>query len=310
MPLTYVLPLKWSDDLDRDELARYLERLSTWADEVIVVDGSNDEEFANNARAWGSFVSHLRPDPVFGFLNGKVNGVTTGVLAATHEHVVIADDDVRYDEDALARVAALLEDADLVRPQNYFPPPMPWHATLDTARTLLNRAFGADFPGTFGVRRSFFDAMGGYDGDVLFENLELIRAVERHGGRVVAPLDLYVARLAPTTQRFVSQRVRQAYDDFALPLRMALWLAYVPAMAAVFLRRRSAALGLVAVPVAVAELGRRKAAGRRVFPAAASLCAPLWLAERGVSAWFAVVARARGGVRYGDRRLFRSANPS
>ena len=98
---------------------------------------------------------------------------------------MIADDDVRYDEAALTAVHRLLGRADLVRPQNYFDP-LPWHAWWDTGRTLLNRALGADYPGTLAVRRSTFLAMGGYDPDVLFENLELIRTVRgvrRHRGR-------------------------------------------------------------------------------------------------------------------------------
>jgi hypothetical protein len=74
---------------------------------------------------------------------------------------LIADDDVRYDAAGLDRMRALLDGADLVRPQNYFHP-LPWHARWDTARTLLNRSLGGDYPGTFGVRLSTFRRMGGY----------------------------------------------------------------------------------------------------------------------------------------------------
>jgi hypothetical protein len=150
---------------------------------------------------------------------------------------VIADDDVRYDADALRRLLDRLRESDLVRPQNYFDP-LPWHARWDTARTLLNRSFGADFPGTLGVRRSRFLAMGGYDGDVLFENLELIRTVRADGGQVDSPLDLYVRRPPPSSAHFRGQRVRQAYDDLALPTRMALELALIPAVALGLSRRR------------------------------------------------------------------------
>ena len=120
---------------------------------------------------------------------GKVNGVVTGVRECSHERVVIADDDVRYDAAALRRVVALLDEADLVRPQNYFDP-LPWHARWDTARSLLNRVFTGDpafpvgdFPGTLAVRRSAFLASGAYDGDALFENLELMRTIRAAGGR-------------------------------------------------------------------------------------------------------------------------------
>src|SRR5918911_162822 len=86
---------------------------------------------------------------------------------APDERVVIADDDVRYDEESLARVVDALDRADVVRPQNYFDP-LPWHACLDTARTLLNRISGGDWPGTLAVRRSRLMSTNGYDGNVLF----------------------------------------------------------------------------------------------------------------------------------------------
>ncbi|MCC3281835.1 glycosyltransferase [Arthrobacter caoxuetaonis] len=80
--------------------------------------------------------------------------VLTGIRHARTETLVIADDDVRYTADSFRRVADLLQSADVVRPQNNFSD-LPWHARWDTARSLLNRALGADYPGTLGcgVRR-------------------------------------------------------------------------------------------------------------------------------------------------------------
>ncbi|HYZ82520.1 MAG TPA: glycosyltransferase family 2 protein [Solirubrobacteraceae bacterium] len=298
---SYVLPLRMADGAAREELTRYLTTLAQWCDDVIVVDGSPPGVFAENGRAWGDLVRHVTPDPAHASLMGKVPGVLTGVDLASHERVVIADDDVRYDRPGLARLLELLEGHDLVRPQNFFLT-LPWHARWDTARTLLNRATGADFPGTLGVRRSALREVGGYDGDVLFENLELIRTIDASGGRVATPLDLFVARLPPSASHFWGQRTRQAYDDFGIPARMAVWLSILPAMVVAAARRdpRGPLLG-AAVTVAVAEAGRRRAAGRRVFPGSSALLAPVWVLERGVCAWLAVLQRLRfGGVRYGN----------
>ena len=99
-------------------------------------------------------VRHLPPDADLKFMsNGKVRGVMTGLRRASHETVILADDDVRYTEEGLAQMAAALDRADVVRPQNYFDP-LPWHPRLDTARALINRSTGGDWPGTLGVRRS------------------------------------------------------------------------------------------------------------------------------------------------------------
>ncbi|MFI6512299.1 glycosyltransferase [Streptosporangium sp. NPDC050855] len=307
--MDYVLPLRWDDDGDLDELTEYLRGLGGLVN-VTVVDGSPSPLFERHADRWKGLVRHVPPDADLRFANGKVNGVITGMRLARAEHVVIADDDVRYDEAELARIDALLRTTDLVRPQNYFDP-LPWHARWDTARTLLNRALGADYPGTFGIRRSTFVAMGGYDGDVLFENLELIRTVRAHGGREERPLDLYVRRLPPDPARFWSQRVRQAYDDLAQPARMVLFLAIAPLLVAGLLRRRPRPiLAGAALTVAMAETGRRKAGGRRVFPPVTVLFAPVWVLERATCIWLALASRVvHGGVRYAGRRLRTPAHP-
>lgn len=306
--LTYVLPLRWTDELDRDELTHYLRWLSSVVAEVIVVDGSGPTAFEDGVQAWGAFAKVLRPDADLHFLNGKVDGVTTGIRAASYNKVIIADDDVRYTHEALEQIARSLDEADLVRPQNHFVSKLPWHAYIDGARSLLNRAVGHDFPGTFGVDRDFFLAMGGYDGDVMFENLELIRTVEAAGGRVVSDRGIYAGRLAPGAERYLSQRVRQAYDDFAQPARMVLWLSLVPmSVVAVARRKPRWLLAGASSAIAVAEFGRRRDAGRTRFPALMSLCAPVWLVERALASWGAVVARLRGGVRYGDGRIRKAA---
>lgn len=308
--LSYVLPLRWSDGRGRDELTAYLGSLSRWCAEVIVVDGSPREVFCENARAWSGYARHLAPAAQHACLMGKVAGVRTGVELAAHERVLVADDDVRYEPAALERVARALDHYALVRPQNYFWP-LPWHARWDTARTLLNRAFGADFPGTLAVRRSALLALGGYDGDVMFENLELIRTIRAAGGRVSSPPDLYVRRLPPSASHFWGQRTRQAYDDFAIPARMALWLSLLPCAlaAAVSARGRRVLAGGAIAAVALAERGRRRAGGAAVFPASSCLLAPAWALERGVCAWLALWQRVRfGGVRYGDAVIATAAH--
>jgi hypothetical protein len=313
---SYVLPLRWTEPGPVDELAAYLRTIAPEVSEVLVVDDSPQPLFGRHAEALRGAARHLAPHPDLDFRMGKVNGVVTGVRECSCERVVLADDDVRYDVASLRRTIALLGEADLVRPQNYFDS-LPWHARWDTARSLLNRVFTGDpvfpvgdFPGTLAVRRSTFLAIGGYDGDALFENLELMRTVRAAGGTVTTPLDLYVARQPPSTEHFLSQRVRQAYDDFAMPARLAGFLAVAPLAATSAARGRWTLLAAAALgAIGAAELGRRRAGGVERFPPSGSLLAPAWVAERAICSWLALAARARGGVRYGDGRLRHSSTP-
>jgi len=300
----YVLPLRCCHGEDLADLDAYLTSISPWID-VTVVDGSPQTLFQRNHERWSTFLRHIPPEPWPG-RNGKVAGVVAGVRHARHEAVILADDDVRWDRAAARRALTLLDDADLVRPQNYFAP-LPWHARWDTARSLLNRAFGTDYPGTYVLRRGAFLRMGGYDGDVLFENLELSRTIRAAGGVEVRARSVFVARRPPSTGHFFGQRVRQAYDDFAQPGRLALECSLLPALVVLLGRRprnlRACLTGITALAIGLAEVGRRREGGRTVFPAPAALWAPCWLLERAVCAWLAVGYRLTGGVPYGGQRL-------
>jgi hypothetical protein len=304
----YLLPLRWQDGQQGlGELTGYLRQIARHCD-VVVVDGSPEPVFARHDRAWDGVAWHIRPDQALASRNGKVSGVITGIQSIAAERVVIADDDVRYDEQALSRILTLLDRCDLVIPQNYFDP-LPWHAAWDSARSLVNRALGTDYPGTVAVRRQAFVAAGCYDGDVLFENLELMRTLQAAGARISLAPDLFVRRLPPGTRQFLGQRIRQAYDSLAQPPRLAAELALLPAALLAARSRGPWALATaVTAAVAMAETGRRRHGGTAVFPGVAALLAPAWLAERGACSWLAVALRLRGGIRYGGRRITRAAH--
>ena len=316
----YILPLRWTDDSDLPDLATYLRRLTGWI-AVTVVDGSAPDLFEHHCRVFPPAVRHLRPMAETGSArpgeagvgragNGKVAGVMTGVRVSTADLLVIADDDVRYTRESLAAVVQHLSSADVVRPQNYYDR-LPWHARWDTARTLINRAWSADFPGTLALRRSTLVAAQGYDG-VLFENLELIRTIKAAGGCEKVVPDLFVARRPPKARHFLKQRVRHAYDDFAQPRRLGAELALLPAiLAAARLPGRlrvSALLSLAAASAVAAGIGRRRHRGAAVFPFNTVWFAPLWTVERAACIWIALGLRLSGGMPYAGSRIKTAAH--
>jgi hypothetical protein len=309
--ISCVVPVRCDDRCEgHDGLCRTLERLREVGVDVVVVDGSRGVAAEQTHRRVFVGVRRL-PIEIDPGVNGKVRAVHIGVAAALHERVVIADDDVLFEPSLLERVARLLDGSDLVVPQNYFAEPWRWHTYWDTARTLLNRAFGHDYPGTLAVRRSMFLEMGGYDESALFENLELIRTVRAAGGQVCWASDLFVPRAGPTTSAFLRQRVRQAYDDLGQPLRLVCELSLLPLIAWGLLRHRRALGAAAAGAVMLAERGRRRHGGRQVFPFRASLAAPLWVAERASCVWVAVWLRGiKGGVLYRGSRLRKAASPA
>ena len=124
-------------------------------------------------------------------------------------------------------------------------------------------------------------------------------------------LDLLVIRRPPSVRHFFSQRTRQAYNEWARPIRFSAQLALLPL--AIWLSRTEglrAFLVLVIFSVGAAEVGRRKGSGSRVLPSTSALWAPAWLGERAITAWIALFTRLLlGGVRYRDTRLKQAATP-
>ncbi|MGH2680142.1 MAG: glycosyltransferase [Actinomycetota bacterium] len=308
--LTYLLPVRSRPgDDETDELTDYVAWLSERT-HLVIVDGSEPATFLRHRDRWARFATHVPPAQDIRCANGKVRGVLTGLRLAEDERVVIADDDVRYDDSSLEQMGQLLHDADLVRPQNFFEP-IPWHARWDTARILVNRAIGSDYPGTLGVRRSLLRSTDGYDGDVLFENLELIRTVRAGGGRVVDAPTLFVRRRPPTLARFLEQRPRQAYDDWAQPARLGAFLLAGPALVRLARRWPPGLLAAAGAAVLLAEVGRIRHRGQEVFDRVSPLFAPVWIVERSALAWLAVGRRLLGGGSpYAGSVIRRAATPS
>lgn len=305
---TYLFPIKAGsiEPQKIEELRHYWTKLNRLGCEVLVVDGSEEEIFRHHEKAWTN-CRHIGVDPRYTFLNGKVNGLITGVLAAGHELIIMGDDDIRYEPEDIQRMLDGLGEYDLVKPQNYFDP-NPFWTRIDTGRILLNRAYfpEGDFPGTFGFRRSVFLAAWPYDGDVLFDNEEVVKHLQNRGARILFDRDFFIRRLPPNLNKWIEQRPRQAYEDFIMKKRTAFFLSCLPALGLLgALKGKKAAgmLGLVIAGFSVlkAQKGRNKKVAR-YLPAYTPFYAPLWVLERSLSIYLALYWKiAKGGYPFGDR---------
>lgn len=272
--------------------------------ELLVIDGSPNDIFEKHDEFWRDLCRHERVNPRFQFLNDKVNGVLTGVELATHEKIVLADDDIRYRKIDIERVAELLDKFEVVRPQNFLSP-LPFWAKMEAARMLINRATlpAADYPGTCAFRRSTMLSAGEYDGDVLFDNEELVRHFARVGANICYANDLFVRKRPPRFRKWLEQRPRQAYEDFGLRSKTILFAALLPlAMVAAIIDWRC--FSILSLSILLAFAGWLRGNARKYFPLHVCLFAPLWVIERTISTyaafwWFV----RRGGYPFGDRIL-------
>ncbi|HEX8560790.1 MAG TPA: glycosyltransferase family 2 protein [Pyrinomonadaceae bacterium] len=310
-PCTYLLTIRRVrfDAREAEGFARYFRLLAESGCEVLVVDGSPREVFAAHAGAWRGACRHAPVDPQYKYLNGKVNGVHTGMALAAHERVILADDDIRYTPADVRRMSRLLGEYEMVRPQNYLSPLPPW-ARTEAARMLINRAWlrEGDYPGTLGVRRDAMARVGHYDGDVLFDNEEIVRHFRARGARIAYARDFFLLKRPPSFRKWVEQRPRQAYEDFVMRAKTFFFAALPFALAGAWLASgwRGALASAACVAAGSALLAARGLGdgARRFFPAWVCAYAPLWVAERTLSTYWAFYWRvARGGYPFGDKLL-------
>jgi len=309
---TYLLPIRRGifSGAETAELADYFRTLNDAGCDVLVIDGSPREIFEQHAAAWRSVAQHEPVDRSFGYLNDKVNGIHTGVRLARSEKIVLADDDIRYGPAEIERVCELLDKFEVVRPQNFLSP-LPWWGRMEAARMLINRATlrTGDYPGTCAFRRSAMLRVGPYDGDVLFDNEEIIRHFAKAGATVNYAANLFVRKRPPTFRKWIEQRPRQAYEDFGLRGKTALFLS-LPIFAtwigvALGWKGFLAYLLMVSIAgVALAVAGRSRGPASRHFPLSVCFFAPLWIFERSASTYWALYWHfSRGGYPFGDKIL-------
>ena len=310
----YVLPIRRTrfKSGEATSLRVYVDTLKEAGCEVIVADGSAPGVFDQYTGVLGASCRHVRVDRRFGYLNDKVNGIYTGVELASFDRIILADDDIRYNAENIRDLLRLLDDNDVVRPQNFLHP-LPWWAKLETARMLINRAVlpAADYPGTCAFRRPRMLAAGRYDGDVLFDNEEIIRHLAQDGCRVAYANDLFVQKCPPTFSKWTEQRPRQAYEDFGMRLKTALFFLLLPLSFLVGIRFGTPGVAIFFLALSffaglIAARGRARGKARRFFPAHCCLFAGFWMLERTLSTYWALYwYLTRGGYPFGGRILSR-----
>jgi hypothetical protein len=277
---SYVVVIDGESVGDLREFAAYLSDLGVARCDVVIVDESPEHTFARHRRILCWVGRHIAPRPRHRDALGGIDPVSVALDVAGCEKVVVADPAVRYGAQALDDLCAMLDTHDAVGPQDYFEP-MPWWCSIDAGRMLVHRGIEPlpDHGATFAFRRS------------------AVRATAVLDARTIVPGEnVFVRRLPPPLYEWLDQRPRQAGDDFDFPVKTAFFFALIPLALLLFAAGGARLAGSYAGAIAfgafaLAVRGRLGAAP--FFPLRACLAAPLWVFERSVSVYWALMRRLK-----------------
>ncbi|MEA2236233.1 MAG: hypothetical protein QOC81_957 [Thermoanaerobaculia bacterium] len=281
---------------DLRDLAAYLSTLSVSGCEVVVADGSPAMAFDENAKILRWVGRHAAVRPRHRSFSGAIDPIRAAIDFAGCEKVVVASQNVRYDEQAIDSLCTLLDTHEVVEPQDYFDP-LPWWSGIEAGRMLVHRGVDPlpDHGVTFGMRK--WPVRGLRTIDAAWSNGDdPVRRLASQGAEVFSAVDVFVRRMPPVLSEWLRERPQQADDDFAMPLKTVFFFALLPmaALLAVVGGARLAggyAGAVICASMVLAIRGRMGASA--FFPMRACLAAPLWVLERSVSVYWALFRKLR-----------------
>lgn len=287
---SYVVAIANADPAP-DELrsfSEYLSNLVVAGCDVIVLDASPADVVDENRRILRWVARHV-------VLTGPIDIVRTAADLASCEKVIVASDTVRYNVADLTELCALLDAHEVVEPQEYLEP-LPWWGGIDAGRMLVERGIdpSAESGATFAFRRSVIRSLRSFDATAAADP---VRTLALYGAEVHPATELFVRKCPPQLDTWLRDRAQLADRDFELPAKSAFFFALIPL--AILLALLGGSRVAVGYTSAVAFLSivlafRGRAGATAFFPLRACLYAPLWVFERSVSVYWALLVKMRG----------------
>jgi hypothetical protein len=278
------------------ELARYLTTVAVTDCDVVILDASPRLQYEGNARILRWVGRHMPVRPEMIGPHGTVDLLRAAATVAACEKVIVAAEDVRYEPLAIEQLCQLLELHEVVEPQDYLDP-LPWWGSIEAGRMLVHRGIEPqpDHGATFGFRRSAMRTLRGLS--MIDSGDDPVRRLVAHGAEVHPAADVFVRRNPPAFADWLQARPRAAGDDFALPMKSAFFFALVPLLILLGTLggfRLTATYAGVLAFAAIALALRGRSGASAFFPVRACLFAPLWIAERSISVYWALYRKLRG----------------
>jgi hypothetical protein len=282
---------------DLRDLAAYLSKLAVSDFDVLLVDGSLPTALECNRQVLRWVGRHVMARPQHRHPHGTIDPIRAAIDLNTCDKVIVADARVRYSEEAVDQICTFLDLHEVVEPQDYIDP-LPWWGGIEAGRMLLHRSLSplADRGSTFGFRKNAIRGLRRVDNSVAPD--DYVRRLAAQGAEVFSAIEVFVRRIPPVLSDWLRDRPRHADDHSSVSAKAAFFFGFLPIMLALTLLGGLRLAGGYAGAIAFASLAlaiRGRTGAGSFFPWRACCFAPLWVLERSISVYWALLRRLSWG---------------
>lgn len=279
--------------------------------QLIIADESAPDVFSyiNKILSYNENVIHFIPtDEERTGDNDKSNGIYSAIKFIKYENILIIDDHYRVELSELKIINNYFKEYDVFKVMPKFIKNNIM-ASIDLCGMFIVNILDKrkQYCGHIALKRNLFTKYGFPCRDSLFDEFAFENHFRKFNCKIGFPENVFLSSVYDITfLKFLEQRVRYSYENFAFPLRFILLLSILPISAFLFIISPIYMFLFIIMLnwflVIFSYMGQKKYYTSQGYPYI-SFFAPLWFIHYPITTWIAIILFLRGGVKFGGKRI-------
>ncbi|MDY7989860.1 hypothetical protein UY286_04925 [Paenibacillus polymyxa] len=319
MNISIVIPIKVKKETNLDGFITYIKNISNSLVnddvQIVISDGSNLEIASklHGDLAYLKNVTHFMLEEEYRTgRNDKLNGIYAALKVSKFDNILLIDDHFRITRATLFSLSRYYLIYDLFKTMPKFEK-YPVSALIDLCGIYIINLmdYRKQYCGHLAFKKSLYMKVGFPDRDGLFDEFIMEEKLREYNFSIGFVRDVAIEAVQENSvNKFFEQRIRYAYENFAFPLRTALFLTILPLTLLLFLSNYIMAIKFIVAisitTITVAGIGQLIYNREAKAPKFTFLFGVFWFWFYPFTTWIALFKFFSGGVYFGNRKIKRA----
>ncbi|MCK0473043.1 glycosyltransferase family 2 protein [Halalkalibacter sp. APA_J-10(15)] len=318
MNVSIIIPIKikFGESLEGfiAQIVTLAEQIKDTDSEIIIADESERlvNKYIKNHLECIENVNHFVPDPnIRTGANDKLNGIYDALNYVNYDNILLIDDHYRITRETLNKISPFYNRYDCFKVMPKFDK-FPISAKIDLCGMFIVNLldYRKQYCGHLAFTKELIDRVGFPNRDSLFDELALENQLRKGSNRICFLKNISLeAEQNISYRKFLEQRVRYAYENFAFPFRTLFFLSIIPIIVVLFIINITYMYYFILIvsiiSILFGLLGQLVYA-RNIAPTSTFLLSPVWFWFYPFTTWIAVYKYLNGGVYFGGKKVRRA----